>query len=179
MLADLQVRLAAALVFSGHGDESAVANEEALTLAQHHELADPLVRGLNSKAILHHVRGRAEEARLFFEGAASVSRIHGLTQNEMLAEGNLADLCMSRDLPGAEDHAKAALVLARRWGLRQLEAWSASNLMYILTMAGQLDEARRVGTELLGGGDERAGAGDVYFRLAGLDVLRGERRRRP
>ena len=174
VLADLQVRLAGALVFSGHGDESAVVNEEALTLAQHHELADPLVRGLNSKAILHTVRGRAEEARMLFEGAAAVSRVHGLTQSEMLAEGNLADLSMSRDLPGAEDHAKAALVLARRWGLRQVEAWSASNLMYILTMAGQLDEARRVGTELLGGGDERAGAGDIYFRLAGLDVLRGD-----
>ena len=166
-------RLAGALVFSGHGDESAVVNEEALTLAQHHELADPLVRGLNSKAILHTVRGRAEEARMLFEGAAAVARVHGLTQSEMLAEGNLADLSMYADLPGAEDHAKAALVLARRWGLRQVEAWSASNLMYILTMAGQLDEARRVGTELLGGGDERAGAGDIYFRLAGLDVLRG------
>ena len=52
---------------------------------------------------------------------------------------------MIRDLPGAEEHAKAALALARRWGQRGSEAFAASNLMYILTMAGRLEEARRSG----------------------------------
>ena len=40
----------------------------------------------------------------------------------MIAEANLADLCMTHDLPGAEEHARAALALARRWGLRGDEA---------------------------------------------------------
>ena len=92
----------------------------------------------------------------------------------MIAEGNLADLCMTHDLPGAEEHAKAPLALARRWGLRGEEAWAASNIMYILTMAGRLDEAARLGNELLqSGGDDRPGARDIKIRLAGLEALRG------
>ena len=42
-------------------------------------------------------------------------------------------------------------------------------------MAGRLDEAYRLGTELLqAGGDRRPGAEDLNFRLAHLDALRGE-----
>jgi hypothetical protein len=93
----------------------------------------------------------------------------------MLAELNLADLCMTRDLPGAEQHARASLALAQRQGLRGLEAVAAGNLMYVLMMAGRLDEAHRLGTELLkAGGDRRPGAEDLHFRLAHLDALCGE-----
>ena len=94
--------------------------------------------------------------------------------SEMVAEGNLGDLCMTRDLPGAEEHAEAALALARRWGLREHEAVAAGNLMYILTMAGRFDEAHQLGTELLqAGGDERPGADEINYQLAYLEALRG------
>ena len=51
VVADLQARLGHALIFSGHVDEAIGPIEEALTLAQHHELAEPLASGLNSKAV--------------------------------------------------------------------------------------------------------------------------------
>ncbi len=81
---------------------------------------------------------------------------------------------MTQDLPGGEEHATAALALARRWGLRELETFAAGNLAYILTMAGRLEEAHRLGTELLNaGGDERPGAIEINYRLAHLQALRG------
>ncbi len=172
--ADLQDSLGSALVFAGHAEAATGPLEEALTLAQHHNLPEPLAFSLDSKAILLSNKGRAEEARLLFEGSAAVARLHGITRAEMLAESNLADLCMTHDLPGAEDHARAALALARRWGLRRNEAFAASNLMYILTMAGRLDEAFQFGIDLLqSGGEERSGAADIKFRLAHLEALRG------
>ena len=174
VVADLQHRLGGALVSSGHPDEAVGVIEEALTLAQHHELAEPLARGLNVKAMLLGHAGRSEEARMLFEGIVSVARLHGITRSEMLAEGNLADLSMIHDRPGGEEHARAALALARRWGLRADEAWAASNLMYILTMAGRLEEAERLGAELLqSAGDEHPGAAAIKFRLAHLEAIRG------
>ena len=132
------MRLGGALVFSGHVDEATGPLEEALTLAQHHELGEQLAQGLSSKAVLLSYAGRAEEAKALFELCVSVSRREGLPRRELTAESNLADLCMTHDLPGAEEHAEAALALARRWGLRANEAVAANNLMYALTMAGAL-----------------------------------------
>ena len=175
VVADLQARLGGALILSGHGDEAAEPIEEALTLAQHYELAEPLASSLNSKAMLLGNAGRAAEARMLFEGEVSVARLHGLTRAELVAELNLADLCMTRDLPGAEEHARAALALARRWGLRGHEAVVASNLMYILTMAGRFDEVDRLGAEVLqAGGNERPGADEINYPLACLEALRGK-----
>ncbi|HXY45273.1 MAG TPA: adenylate/guanylate cyclase domain-containing protein [Acidimicrobiales bacterium] len=174
VVAVLQSRLASALVFAGHGDEATGPIEETLTLAQHHKLTEPLLSGLNSKAIFLHGAGRAEESQMLLEGMVSIARRHGATQSEMIAEGNLGDICMTRDLTGAEEHAEAALALARRWGHRASEALSASNLMYVLMMAGRLDEAFQLGTEILqAGGDDRPGAAYITVRLAHLEALRG------
>jgi class 3 adenylate cyclase/tetratricopeptide (TPR) repeat protein len=174
VVADLQARLAAALVFSGHGDEATGAIEEALTLAQHHELPEPFAHALNAKAVLLLSGGRAQEARSAFELSRDVARLHGITRREMVAETNLGELCMIYDLPGAEEHVRAALTLAQRWGLRQLEGGVARNLMYILTKAGRLEEAERLGTELLqAGGDERPGAEFINYALACLEAVRG------
>ncbi len=174
VLADLELKLGTALAFSGHRDEAAGPIEEALTLAQHHELDEPYAYGLIVKGVMLSGAGRSREARLLYEGAVAVCRIHGLTLLEMISETNLADLCMTGDLPGSEEHARAALALARRWGLRGYEAGAAGNLTYVLTMAGRLEEAERLGTELLeSGGDERPGAADIHVRLAVVEALRG------
>jgi class 3 adenylate cyclase/tetratricopeptide (TPR) repeat protein len=172
--AELQVRLAGALLFSGHADEASGPIETALTLAEHEVLPGTLARGFNAKAMtLAHV-GRPVEARLLFEGTAAVARANGLTRPEMTAENNLADLCMTRDLPGAEEHAGAALALARRAGRREDEAWAAANLMYVLMLVGRLDRAFQIGTELLqGGGDDRPGAAAIHYPLACLEAMRG------
>jgi len=174
VVAELQGRLGSALLFSGHSDEATVAIEAALTLAEHHELAEPLVSSLSSKAILLGGAGRSEESRMLVEGIISVARRHGITRGEMQAESNLADQCMTHDLPGAEEHARAALALARRWGNRGSEGSAAANLGYILVMAGRLDEAWQLLTELFEtGGDERPGAEEINLRLAHVEALRG------
>jgi len=173
IVADLQSRLAGALIFSGHSDEATGPLEEALTLAQHFELAEPLTSSLNSKATLLSNAGRATEARLLYEGAASMARLHGFTRNELVAEVNLADLCMTHDLPGAEEHARAALALARRWGLRANEATVASNLMYILMMAGRFDDVDRLGAELSQTGTDGPWAAEISEPLACLEAFRG------
>ncbi|HKH88868.1 MAG TPA: AAA family ATPase [Acidimicrobiales bacterium] len=175
VLAKLQATLGGILNLSaGRPDEAGELLESALTLAEHNELPDQFAGALNSKAILLHDVGRAEEARLLYEGAASIARRLGITRLELTAQANLADLCMTRDLPGAEEHGEMALALARRWGLRAGEALAADNLMEVLTMAGRLDEVERLGTELLrAGGAERRGADQINFRLANLEVLRG------
>ncbi|HLN06151.1 MAG TPA: hypothetical protein VK217_07730, partial [Acidimicrobiales bacterium] len=172
VVADLQSSLARALAFSGHGDEAVGPIEQALTLAQHYELAEPLTFSLNSKAALLMWAGRIEEARSAFELVISLARRHGITEREMIAEGNLAEMCMTLDLPGAEEHAEAALALARRWGLREQEAWAAGLLTYSLTMAGHLDEASRLWTELLQEGGDLPRFGGQW-PLAHLETLRG------
>jgi tetratricopeptide (TPR) repeat protein len=174
VVVDLQARLAGALVFSGHGDEATGPIEEALTLAQHHELPEPFADALNAKAVLLLWGGRAQEGRSAFELSRDVARLHGITRREMAAEGNLGDVCMTYDLPGAEEHFRAAFTLGQRWGLRQLEGKTASSLMYILTMAGRLEEAERLGTELLqADGDERPGAEFINYALVCVEAIRG------
>ena len=175
IVADLLARLGTILIFSGYSDEASAAIDQALTLAQHHELAEPLASALDSKAILLSGAGRSEEAVALYERTVFVSRRGGIAREEMLAELNLADLCMTRDLPGAEEHARAALALAQRQGLRGLESVAAGNLMYVLMMAGRLDEARRLGTELVNAaGGERPGAESIHCALVHIEALCGK-----
>ncbi len=174
IVAELQNSLGETLVFAGRSEEATAPIEAALTLAQHYELPELLASALNSKAMVLQVLGRVSEARLLYEGAIAAARRSGVARTELSAESRLADLCMTRDLEGAETHGRAALGLARRWGLRGFEADSASNLMYILTMAGRLDEATQLGAELCpAGGDERPRTDGIRFRLACLEALRG------
>jgi len=174
VVADLQSTLGGILIFSGQRAEAYEAIEEALTLAQHHQLAEPLAFGLDSKATLFNFAGRTDEAAALYELSIAVARRHGIARVEMRSEANFADLCMTRDLPGAEEHAKAALALARRWGHRGTEAFAAGNVIYVLSITGRIDEAFQLGNELFeAGGDERPGAGDIHLKLAHLEALRG------
>ncbi len=174
VVAELRLELGIILHVAGQPDEAGELLESALTLAQHYQLAETLARGLSYKANLLSMNGRAEEARALYEAAISVSGRHGFTHVEMYAECTFADLCMTRDLAGAEEHARASLDLAQRSGLRWSETFAASNLMYVLTMAGRFEEVHQLETELLqAGGDERPGADEIHFRVACLEALRG------
>jgi len=175
VVAEILERLGAALVFSGRTQEAVEPIEQALTLAAHHELVGTFAAALNSKAIFLCAKGRVEEARQNYEGSLAVARRNGLTQVEMLAEGNLADLCMTFDLPGAEEHCQAMLTLARRWGARRMESLAADNLIYVLTMAGRLAEADRLGIDVLESGAGSTSEGRwLHLRLAVLHALRGQ-----
>ena len=149
VLVELYEGLGGSLVFAGHPQDAAEPIDKALRLSQHHELGEPLAWALLYKAIICSFDGRLEEARLNYEGSIAVAQRYGITRIESRAEGSLADLCMTRDLPGAEAHCQAGLALARRSGAREMEAFVACNLLYVLTMAGRFDEAYRIGTDLL------------------------------
>ncbi len=173
--AALQLELAFVLLFAGHLHEVSEPIEQALRLAQHYELPDPLANSLLRKADFLSAEGRVEEARLNYEGCLAVARRNGLTQVEMSAENNLAYLCMTHDLPGAEEHCEVAVALPRRLGARSLEAVAAANLMYVLTFEGRFDEAYRLANDLLeAGADETRESGQLRIRLALLDAFRGE-----
>ena len=174
VVAELYEGLGGALAFAGHPQEAADPIDRALRLCQRYELAEPLAWALMFKAIISSFDGRLEEARLNYEGSIAVARRFGITRIESRAEGSLADLCMTRDLPGAEEHCRAGLELARRSGARTMEAFATSNLMYVLTMAGRFEEAYQIGTDLLGSGEVvSAWKWGIFFRLATLDALRG------
>ena len=93
----------------------------------------------------------------------------------MLAEHNLADLCMTSDLPGAEEHARAAL--GPRPALRGRGSSRRGRHRISCTSSRWQDgstKRNRLGTELLqAGGDERPGAELINYALACLQVLRG------
>ena len=175
VVAELQLALGTALYFTGHPEASTEPIERALILAQRYEIPDVLARALNSRGVRLVAAGRYEEGRLHFEGAVAVARRLGVTRVELRAEGNLADVLMTHDLPGAEEHCLAGLAIARRSGAREDEAFAASNLIYVLTMAGRIDEAIRLASDLLkNGGDDRPGAGELHLRLSYVMALKGE-----
>jgi class 3 adenylate cyclase/tetratricopeptide (TPR) repeat protein len=172
--AHLQGRLGGQLIVTGHVDEANEAVEQALALAQHYELPEQLARALHTKAYILATEGRNSECQAVSELEASLARRHGLTRLEASAETLLADLCATRDLPGAEEHCQAALRAARRCGHRRLEALAAGNLVYVLVMTGLFDQARRLGAELLeSGGHERGGAEFLFWQLCSIEALRG------
>ena len=109
VVAELQLALGTALYFTGHPDASTEPIERALILAQRYEIPDVLARSLNSRGVRLAAAGRYEEGRLHFEGAIAVARRLGVTTVELRAEGNLADVLMTHDLPGAEEHCLAGL----------------------------------------------------------------------
>ena len=160
VVADLQARLGGTLIFSGHGDQATGPIEEALTLAQHLRArrAARLESQLEGDAS-RHTPGGPRRPACNYEGAIAVARRHGHDRTRAARGVNLADVCMTHDLPGAEEHARRRSPSPAAGGNEANEAAAALNLMYILMMAGRLDEALQLGTELFAsGGDERPGA---------------------
>jgi len=180
VIAQLQAALASALAFAGagHREEAFAAIEVALTISQQYKLTDLLARALNEKGAILGFAGRTEEARMHFEGAVAIAKRSSNSRSEMNAEGNLADLCMTQDLPGAEAHCEALLALARRRGARDSEVYALGNLMYVLTITGRFDEAFRIGTEILQTtGEELRATRQIHARLADLEALFGRTER--
>ena len=174
VVASLQERLALVLLFSGHLEEASAAVEQALRLAQHHELTETLVRALSTKADLLSIDGRVTEARINHEATIEAAQRLGLMREEIRATGNLADLCMTHDLPDAEEQCQASVAIARRWGARALEANGVHNLLYVLLMAGRFEEALRLGADMLESVDEASPVGQqLHSRMAQIQALVG------
>ncbi|MGA2802905.1 MAG: adenylate/guanylate cyclase domain-containing protein [Acidimicrobiales bacterium] len=176
VVARLEERLGRALMFTGRSQDAGEPIERALTLAQHHELAETYASALQMKAYLYSGAGRVEEGILNLEGSLATARKNGLVQVESAAQNLLTDLCMIYDRPGAEEHALAGLALARRQGARGREADMVGNLMYVLMLAGRWDEAARFADEVLesAAGEATVNTSLLRFRKAFIDALRGE-----
>ena len=154
--------------------DAAAPIERALTLAQHNELTETYALALQIKAYLYAAAGRVEESILNQEGSLEVARKHDLIRVEARSQNLLTDLCMMYDRPGAEEHALAGLVIARRRGARGGEADTMSNLMYVLMLAGRWDESSRYASEVIRtAGEASVDTSPIYFREAFLDSLRG------
>ncbi len=176
MVASLEERLGRNLWYAGRPQESAEPIEHALTLAQHYELPETYSVALQLKGYLYTLSGRVQEAMVNLQAGLEAARSSGLARVEMGAENVLADLCMTYDFAGAEDHCLAGLALARRSGARGSEKTLTVNLIYALMMAGRFEEAYVRATTRSG----RATAGadhlnmSLYARLSVLDALRGD-----
>ncbi len=116
VLADLQSALGSGLLFSGKPDEASQPLEQALILSQHHELTESLSFALVSKGTMLSSGARTVEALAVYEAALEVAQRNGITRTELLSRVNLADVCMTRDLEGAEEHCLAAIALSAAVG---------------------------------------------------------------
>ena len=167
----------------------AVANEEALTLAQHHELADPLVRRLNSKAMLHSVRDAPRRRACSSRVPPSSPGSTGSLTSEMFGGRQprrpLHDPATSR-APKSTPRRRSAL--ARRWGLRERRGRGGQQ-PHVHPHDGGPSSTRRaeLGTELLEAaatsvpGPETSTSGSPVWRrfAATLDAAREHLARLP
>ncbi|MGH9293887.1 MAG: AAA family ATPase, partial [Acidimicrobiales bacterium] len=173
VLARLKADLATYLSYAARASEAAEALEEALRLAQRFEEFDALAIALDGKAHILETEGRLEEVRLCLEGAAAVAGRHS-TRDQPRIWNNLAWFYATHDLKGAEERAIEALDLVRRRGRRSEEAVLADTLMLPLRLAGRLEEAERVGDDVLGSvTSEVEDSPAICCQLALIAAMRG------
>lgn len=134
------------------GDLEAASNylDDALALSQRLELPRLLARSMHFSAAVLAEQGRLHEARLFYEESLALTKAHTV-RFEAIAENNFAWFLALHDLPGAEEHARAAIAVARRRGLRESEAGYTDTLMLSLMSEGRFSEAALLGNEIISG----------------------------
>jgi class 3 adenylate cyclase/tetratricopeptide (TPR) repeat protein len=171
----LNVRLATVLRQISDVEVAGSALEKALVIAESLKLPELLSTALNTKATMYLQTGRFEEARYLYAGAIDTAERHNLAVPLQIALTNLGVLAMQADLADAGQQLESALALARRRGHRYGESTAAGNLMTVHLYAGRWSELERLAAELLEDNEDRAGVEDVYYRLAILHAVRGER----
>jgi class 3 adenylate cyclase/tetratricopeptide (TPR) repeat protein len=171
VLANLHLGMGISYLFTGRRDEAWKELEMAALLGQHHELLEPLGMAMHFKAGLLRAADRTEEARLYFEGSLDIAR-HKLPRREGLMENNIAWFFTLSDIPGAEEHVRAALAIARRRAARQEEVTLVDTLVVVLMAEGRFSEAEQAIKEVLTAGE---GNRDpvLYARLACLHAYCG------
>jgi class 3 adenylate cyclase/tetratricopeptide (TPR) repeat protein len=179
-LAYLLVRVANAHFFAGNAEQAAERVERGLDIAEALQLADVLVLGWNTKALVVSPR-RPEEGRGLFQLALDHALEHELHQHAATVCGNTSDLALRRDrYADSLRYLEQALGLARRIGERVGEWFALSEMSYALTMLGRWDEAlARLGeipTEQLGANasltSPLTGAVDIHLHRGEFDQAR-------
>lgn len=173
-VARMNVELGVALLSAGQIRDAFEPLERALEVAQALDLPDVLAGALTYKAQACDAVGRAQEARMLFDGAIDLCRSHELTEPLYFAQLNSGDFLSRFDLPGWAARTEEALTTARRIGSRHYESLAASNLMRGWEYSGKWDEVERLGAELLGQSGDRPGAEALNFELGIVAALRGE-----
>jgi class 3 adenylate cyclase/tetratricopeptide (TPR) repeat protein len=147
VVADLETVLGVTSYFAGDLDAASDYLDDALALSQRFELPRQLARSMHFTAAVLADQGRIHESRLFYEESLALTKAHDV-RFEPTAENNFAWFLSLHDLPGAEEHARAAIALARRRGLRESEAGFTDTLMLPLMSEGRFSEAEMVGSEV-------------------------------
>ena len=174
-VAALNAALSRALASSGQYEQAGPPLELALRTAQALALPAVFSDALTTKGVIYLEKSRAEEARVFLDGAVAVAERHDLTEAMIRALLNSGNLDLQWDLPHAAEHFQAALALARRRGDRDDESYAAAGLMHVHILAGRWEATDRLAADLLDDpGQHRPAADLVHYFLAILHSLRGE-----
>ncbi len=158
----------------GRYDEGIMAMERALSIAEALKLPELLAQGLNGKATMYVNTARIEEARMLLAGAIDVARQHGRSVQMSRAEGNLGNVAMEWDLPGAAEWLENARQVSLRTGDRYGMEIAAGNQMLVHIFHGRWEEAARLAAETLASTEDEVVHEDVHQRLVLLSSLRGE-----
>ncbi len=172
VVAQLEMLLGQALHFAGDDDAGCGYLEDALALSQRFDVPRQLLRSMHFLAMVRRAQGRVHEARLFYEESLALAKVHDL-RFEQIAENNLAVFLALCDLPDAEEHARAAVALARRRGLRRSESLSTDTLMMPLVSEGRFGEAELLASDVLAGEGEGSFYDFTRARLACVEAYLG------
>ncbi len=172
VVAELEMLVGVALHFAGDDDAACGYLEDALALSQRFGAPRQLLWSMHFLAVVRRAQGRVHEARLFYEESLALAKVHDL-RFERIAENNLAVFLSLQDLPGAEEHARAAVALARRRGLRQSEATCTDTLMVPLMCEGRFGEAELLASNVLSVEDQGRHHDFPRARLACVEAYLG------
>ena len=173
-VAELNARLARALIFLGDYEGAGPPLENALAIAEALDLTAILADALTLKAITFRHTGWVRQARSLWIGAIELVAQEELGPELAAAATGLGNLAVLWDLPDAIERTESGLAIARRQGVRLLESLNGANLMMVHVLRGEWTEAEELAVELLAGDGERPGAQAVHFVEAILCLLRGQ-----
>jgi class 3 adenylate cyclase/tetratricopeptide (TPR) repeat protein len=142
-LAALAAQLGRLLFFMGEPQRAAERIEQALELAESISLPEVLSQALNTKGcVLSLARGRPEEGLGLIRHALKVGLDSGVPSAALRAYYNLANGLYYRDrYDSSLEAALEGLALARRFGDRTLESLLLTNIVAVLFLRGEWDEA--------------------------------------
>jgi tetratricopeptide (TPR) repeat protein len=145
-----------------------------MVLAQNLEDNDVFVQTAGIKALTLSLQDRTTEAVILYRGVSELLGEDGPIADRASVQINLGDILLQSDLPGAEEHFRAAIDLTRRIGDHATHVVGTSNLALLHLLRGEWDDAEQVLSEAaaLGGSDLTDPI--LLTHVATLAALRGD-----
>ena len=174
-IAELQVRLGRALMFTGDYEQADRLMDAGMTTAQALELDEVLADAFDGRAVLcQGFLGRPREARMFFEAAIAITEERELTTRRAIASSNFAGFSMTWSLPGARELAEQVVESGMRLGSVALTVISVANLAGFYLKQGRWAQAERLGLDLADRDLSEWDAATISLGLCSLALLRGD-----